>query len=195
MVGTHWLSWLWSHVARYLPGGTVGPITLVNLVEEAPVDGPIVQVINNKDLQVDWEGSALEGDAPGWSISATGAGLCFTPAAKVGVCLLIAGLATEVFDDEVLLGYRRSATFKCNESGDSWEVEMKENGSPFEETFKTNESEFYTEYSSSSAAAAGIQEHFANVVPEKSIASSGDVTGLSIALLVLAAGGVIAFEM
>jgi hypothetical protein len=85
-------------------GGTVGPTTQVNLVDDTPVDGPIVQVINNKDLQVDWEGSALEEDAPGWSIVATGGGLCFTPAVKAGVCLVVAGLATEVFDDEILWG-------------------------------------------------------------------------------------------
>lgn len=104
---------------------------------------------------MDWEGSALEEDAPGWSIVATGGGLCFTPAVKAGVCFVVAGLATEVFDDEILWGYRRSASFKCMKAGDTWEVEMKETGPPLKETFKTNDSEFYTDFTSMSAADVG----------------------------------------
>lgn len=127
-------------------GGTTGPTTVVNEVDSAEVDGPWVNVINNKELQVDWEGGAVEEDAPGWTITATGAGLCFTPAAKVGVCLVVAGLATEVFDDEILWGYRRSVTFSCVPDGNSWKVEMVEAARPVTEAFKTNDSEFYTEY-------------------------------------------------
>lgn len=170
-------------------GGTVGPVSKVNLLESDPVDGPFINVINQKDLQVDWEGSALEGDAPGWSIAATGAGLCFTPAVKAGVCILVAGLAAEVFDDEVLWGYRRSATFKCMESGDSWTVEMTENGDPLQETFETNESEFYTDFTSSSSAAAGIVSHEQQ---ERGSPSSGDTAALPFASIILMLVGVVA---
>jgi len=171
-------------------GGSVGPTTEVNLVDQAEVDGPIIQVVNNKDLQVDWEGGAVEEDAPGWSIAATGGGLCFTPAVKAGVCLVVAGLAAEVFDDEILWGYRRSASFKCVEAGDSWSVQMKETGPPLKQSFKTNESEFYTDFGSSSAAAAGIASSHEQVSDvSKGITSSGSLAAASIGIVVMAVSG------
>lgn len=72
------------------------------LVDQSEVNGPFVFPINNKDLQVDWEGGSVEEDVPGWSIAATGAGLYFTPAVEVGVCILVARLAAELFDDKIL---------------------------------------------------------------------------------------------
>ena len=165
-------------------GGSVGPTSEVNLVDQSVVAGPIVQVVNNKDLQVDWEGSALEEDAPGWTIVVTGGGLCFTPAAEVGICLVVAGLATEVFDDEILWGYCQSISFKCIKDGDSWKVQMMEMGLPLQETFKTNESEFYTEFmSTSSAIASGIvpfreQLHSADVTSKGAVSSASSVSSL-----------------
>lgn len=121
---------------KAVDGGTVGPTTLVNLVDEAGVDGPFLQVANDKELQVDWEGGALEeADTPGWTIVATGAGLCFTPVAEADICIAIEDINTEISDTDILWGYRRSVLFKCVEFGDSWEVKMKSNSPGYFQSF------------------------------------------------------------
>jgi hypothetical protein len=146
-------------------------------------------------LQVDWEGGAVEEDAPGWTITATGAGLCFTPAAKLGICLVVTGLATEIFDDEILWGYRRSAKFTCIQSGDTWEVKMMEQKRI--ETFVTNDSEWFTKFDSTSAApASAIASNRELVTGDISssndlvtgdISSSGTVAAAHVALVALPA--------
>ncbi len=83
----------------------MGPFSVVERFDQSKTAGPDVRVINNKDLQVDWEGGAIADDEPGWTIAATGLRLCFTPAIKAGVCITVAGLLIEVFDTEVLWAY------------------------------------------------------------------------------------------
>ncbi len=123
----------------------MGPLSIVESFDQSKTDGPYVRVINNKDLQVDWEGAAIADDEDGWTIAATGLGLCFTPAIKAGVCITVAGLATEVFDTEVFWAYRRSAVFRCEKDENSWKVKMSEQ-ERFEKYEDNDWFDFYTKY-------------------------------------------------
>jgi hypothetical protein len=70
---------------------------------------------------------------------------------------------------------------------------MKEAGPPLKETFKTNDSEFYTDFTSMSAAAVGVasSQEKAFDVKSKGISSSAQVMPCSVYLLIMAAGNVL----
>ena len=140
-------------------GGTVGPTVEVNETDQSAVNGPIVLQINQKDLQVDWTGMAIEGDMPGWTVgAATGTGLGFIffgPSPEdlifAGIGGLIGGIV-ELWDDEIVWSYRRSVVFSCtcvdnDDDTYTYTVDMKEDPRPVKEEYKDNDwFDFYTEY-------------------------------------------------